>query len=65
MALFDNNDPPQIVPIGHTGMGGLIILATRPEDRGTIFLKQAFGGFYYLADGIEEFFGLLREPPWG
>ena len=32
---------------------------------GEIFLKQAFGDFHVLADGIEEFFGLLREPTWG
>jgi hypothetical protein len=65
-ALFDDNDPPKIVPIGDTGMGGLIILDTAPgEGRGAIFLKQAFGNFYYLVDGIEEFFGLLREPTWG
>jgi hypothetical protein len=66
MSLFDDNDPPKIVPIGRTSLGALIILDTAPgESQGEIFLKQAFGGFYYLADGIEEFFGLLQEPPWG
>ena len=65
LALFDDNDPPLIVPIGDTETGGLIILITEPEGRGEVFLKQAFGEFYYLADGIEEFFGLLREPTWG
>jgi hypothetical protein len=65
MALFDDNDPPKIVPIGDTGVGGLIVLVTEAEDRGTILLKQAFGRFYYLADDIEDFFGLLREPAWG
>jgi hypothetical protein len=64
-ALFDDNDPPKIIPIGRTGMAGLIILDTAPgEGQGAIFLKQAFGGFYYLVDGIEPFFGLLREPTW-
>jgi hypothetical protein len=64
--LFDDNDPPKILPIGGTPMGGLIILDTAPgEGRGDIWLKQAFGDFYYLADGIEEFFGLLREPTSG
>jgi len=62
LTLFDDNDPPIIVPIGHTGMAGLIILITEAEGRGEIFLKQAFGDFYYLAEGIEEFFELLREP---
>jgi hypothetical protein len=63
LTLFDDNDPPKILPIGDTIMGGLIILDTAPGDgRGTIYLKQAFGDFYYLADGIEEFFTLLHEP---
>jgi hypothetical protein len=64
-ALFDDNDPPKIIPIGCTGMGGLIILDTAPGDgQGAIFLKKAFGDFHYLVDGIEAFFGLLREPTW-
>jgi hypothetical protein len=46
-------------------MAGLIILTTEAEGRGSTFLKQAFGGFYYLTDGIDEFFSLLREPTWG
>jgi hypothetical protein len=63
MGLFDDNDPPKILPIGDTAMGGLIILDTAPgEGRGKIYLKQAFGDFYYLAEGIEEFFSLLHEP---
>jgi hypothetical protein len=65
IALFDDNDPPKIVPIGYTGMGGLIILDTAPgEGQGAIFLKKAFGDFYYLVDGIEAFLALLREPTW-
>ena len=44
-------------------MGGLIILDTAPGDgNGAIFLKQAWGDFYYLTEGIEDFFALLREP---
>ena len=63
MGLFDDNDPPKILPIGDTAMGGLIIFDTAPgEGRGNIYLKKAFGDFYYLAEGIEEFFSLLREP---
>ena len=66
LVLFDDNDPPKILPIGDTPMGGLIILDTAPgEGRGEVWLKQAFGDFCYLADGIEEFFGLLREPTSG
>jgi hypothetical protein len=64
LSLFDDNDPPRILPIGHAPTGGLIILSTRPESHGAIFFKQAYGDFYHIADGIEEFFGLLREPTW-
>ncbi len=64
-ALFDDNDPPKIIPIGCTGMAGLIILDTAPGDgQGAIFLKKAFGDFYYLTDGIEAFLALLRELTW-
>ena len=62
LALFDDNDPPQIVPVGYTMMGGLIILVTHPNERGRILYKEAFGGSYFLAHGIEEFFELLHEP---
>lgn len=63
--LFDDNDPPKIIPIGCTSMGGLIILDTAPgEGQGAIFLKKAFGDFYFLVDGIEAFVALLREPTW-
>lgn len=65
LALFDGNDPPIIVPIGNTGMGGLIILDTAPgEGQGEIYLKQAWGDFYYLADGMAPFLALLRESTW-
>jgi hypothetical protein len=65
LALFDDNDPPKIMVIGDTPMGGLIILDTAPgEGRGTIFYKEPFGGFYHLANGIEDFFALLRKPSW-
>jgi hypothetical protein len=61
--LFDDNNPLKILPIGGTAMGGLIILDVAPGDtQGSIYLKKAFGDFYYLAYGIEEFFSLLREP---
>ncbi|MBX9790672.1 MAG: hypothetical protein K2Y37_17280 [Pirellulales bacterium] len=63
LALFDDNHPLQILPVGHTTTGGLIVLGFRDDERGTIFLKKAYGDFHYLADGIEDFFGLLEEPP--
>jgi hypothetical protein len=62
--LFDDNDPPKVIPIGGTPMGDFIMLVTElGENPGTILFKQAFGEFYFLAEGIEEFFGLLRESP--
>jgi hypothetical protein len=62
LVVFDDNDPPQVLPIGSTPMGDLILLVTRmDETRGNILLKLAYGDFYFLADGIEEFFGLLRD----
>ncbi len=66
LTLFDDNDPLKILPIGTTGMGGLIIIDTAPGDgNGAIYFKQEFGDFHYLVDGIEAFFALLREPTWG
>jgi len=62
LALFDDNDPPQILPIGYTLMGNLIFLVTHPEDNGTIGLKIAFTDqSFHLAKSIEAFFGLLHE----
>lgn len=61
LVTFDDNDPPKIIPIGGTPLGSLIILDTAPGDgNGEIYFKQAFGDFYWLAEGIEEFFTLLR-----
>ena len=60
LALFDDNDPVQLLPIGYTMMRGFIILATYVDDRGDIFYKKAFGNFYYLCDGIRDFFLLLN-----
>jgi hypothetical protein len=63
LALFDDNDPPQVMPIGYTLMGGLILLNMPPgEGTGVIVYKKAFGDFYFLANDIEEFFGRLKRP---
>lgn len=63
LAIFDDNNPPEVVPVGYTMMGGLILLVTHPEGFGEVLYKEPYGDFYFLADGIERFFGLLREPP--
>ncbi len=64
LALFDDNSPPQVLPIGSTPMGHLILLITHPDpaDYGTVGFKMAFGASYFLANGINDFFALLREP---
>ena len=61
LALFEENDPPVILPIGDTPMNSLIILELAGDSAGSILLKVAFGDFYYLASGIEEFFTLLHD----
>jgi len=64
IALFDDNDPLIALPIGDTAFGDLIILATATENRGVIYFKQASGGWFELAEGIEEFFANLCDPTW-
>jgi hypothetical protein len=61
VAIFGDNDPAQIIVIGHTMMGNLIILILREEDRGVILFKT-FDAYFDLADGIEDLFKLLKEP---
>ncbi len=63
LEVFEDNDPPQLLPIGATPLGSLILLdVVRDEDGfGNIYFKQAFGDCYYLADNIEHFFSLLRR----
>jgi SMI1-KNR4 cell-wall len=63
MGLYDDNDPPIILPIGATPLGGLILLVTEQEGFGEILYEQAYGPSWYLADGIEEFFELLHTSP--
>lgn len=63
MSLFTDNYPAEIVPIGYTIMGNLVGLIMHPEQAGQIALKIAFEDeWFFLADGIEEFFALLRAP---
>ena len=57
LALFDDNSPPQVLRIGSTPMGHLILLITHPDpaDYGTVGFKMAFGASYFLANGINDF----------
>jgi hypothetical protein len=60
LAIFDDNDPPEILPVGYTTMGYLVLLIIHPENRGWILLRT-FDQSFFLGKGIEEFFGLLEE----
>jgi hypothetical protein len=57
--IFDDNDPLQILPIGGTAEGDLILLVTHEEDCGAILLRTPRESFY-LAPDISGFFGLLN-----
>ncbi len=64
LALFDDNEPPQLIPIGYTMMGNLLYLITSAENNGWIGMKKAFSDdCWFLAEGIADFFGLLQNPP--
>jgi hypothetical protein len=61
--LFTNNDPFQILPIGCTPGGFLILLVTDPDgdDYGDILLKT-FDETYFVANSMHEFFEQMRGP---
>ena len=60
---FEDNDPVVVLSIGYTLMGNLLWMITHEEDRGSIGLKKAWSDDnFFLAEGIEEFFTLLRQP---
>ncbi|MBX7106428.1 MAG: SMI1/KNR4 family protein [Gemmataceae bacterium] len=62
LSLFEDNHPLQVLPIGGTPTGNLLILITRPDpnERGAVVLKMAWKDeCHFLADSMEEFFGLL------
>jgi len=61
IAIFDDNDPPQILPIGNTLKNYIILLVTHPDENGSILLRT-FDESFWLADGIEDFFELLVSP---
>jgi hypothetical protein len=61
--LFDDNEPPVILPIGYTERGNLLFLDTEESpDCDEVFLKLAYSStVIYIADNVDEFFGLLRH----
>lgn len=69
ISLFDDNDPPQIVIIGHTSTNQLIVLGVHPETYGQIFFKTYWSRaskteqeWFWWADSIEDVFDLISEP---
>lgn len=61
LSLFSGNDPLQLLPIGYTAMGNLIVLIIRGNESGYIGLEAIGQGTFLLAKGVEGFFRLLRE----
>ncbi|MDB5387985.1 MAG: cell-wall [Planctomycetaceae bacterium] len=63
LALFDDNDPPIILPIGRTSTGCLLMIATvtGETDDGTVFLRTIGQENFYLCDTMDEFFTLLSN----
>jgi hypothetical protein len=60
LTLFDDNEPVQVLPIGYTVIGNLLILLTDPENAGAIMLKRMYSDDYFLlARTMDQFFSLL------
>ena len=58
--LFDDNDPPEILPIGYTIMGNLLYIVTHIEEYGSIGMKLAYSSkTFFMASSIEGFFELI------
>lgn len=63
LSLFEDNDPPIIIPIGRTTTNGLIMInaVIGDESDGTVFLRTIQQETIPLCDTMEEFFTLLRD----
>lgn len=56
LALFDNNDPIEILPIGYTFMGNLIFIILHRDDFGVVGLKLANSSqSIFLGSNVKEF----------
>lgn len=65
-ATFDDNDPPQLLPIGYTMMGNLIfiVVAEGADDTGHIGLKLiSSDNLFCLGENMDELFSRLVDPP--
>jgi hypothetical protein len=63
LALFDDNEPPIIMPIGATRTGCLLMITTvtGETDDGVVFLRTIGQENFYLCDSMVEFFLLLND----
>ena len=59
ITLFDDNDPIQLLPIGYTNTGNLLLLDMLSGHEGEILIKFCDEGAYPIADNIDEFFDLI------
>ena len=63
LSLFEDNNPPIILPIGRTTANDLIMLNVDlgDEDDGAVFLRTTDQNTIRLGATMDEFFSLLRE----
>ncbi len=64
LSLFDDNDPVQVVPIGYSCGGDLLLLvvATDGDDFGRVLLKKPFSGESIdLGADMDEFLALFID----
>lgn len=57
--LFDGNDPIQLLVIGRTVTGSLLLMDMLPGAEGEILIKFPNEYAYTIADNINEFFRLI------
>jgi len=58
--IFDDNDPVEILPIGATNGGDLLLMSTfEDEDYGCISLRAIDQATHFIVDGFDELFDLL------
>ncbi len=61
LSLFENNDPIQLLPIGYTAVGCLLLLDLYPGNEGEILIKFPNEKAYQIADDIGAFFSLIER----
>lgn len=59
LSLFEKNEPLQLLPIGYTSLGSLLLLDLLPEYLGNILLKFPDEAAFTVAADIDDFFDLI------